>query len=447
MARTSSFSKQALVVFLSFVLHFTAFTTAYASASDLGGWTINSKIAQGSSMLINASKNVVINGANIAKTSTALIKPTVGQVSKILLRGGAGYVLSVAVEQLLGAVDWVLDPANSRISYKSAVNPGCAINSNFCKYTYDPGYSLPTAPTAEDACRSIVNYHNKRLNAVAYKYETLRAGSNVTLNGVQVPTAMCVERDIAANRTFEETMYPRSLVADDRPRDKHISIDTVAQKVIDNAETSTDDKIKTGAQTVTIGAADEALATDSATKTNVIQQLETNAKTQTNEEVKGETKPIDSAKPELGDSLSLKFPVFCSWAPTICEAAQVAISFPQTLTSWWDTSTKSITEAYELAKTKVKAVEDYFNENPQKDTDTQLDIDAVPPVDINTDINFGGSCPQSKFVPVSFAGVNTTIEFSYLWMCQLSEFLKPIVVALASYAAALIVAGIRQEND
>jgi hypothetical protein len=31
---------------------------------------------------INASKSVVINGSNVAKTSTALLRPTAGQVAK-----------------------------------------------------------------------------------------------------------------------------------------------------------------------------------------------------------------------------------------------------------------------------------------------------------------------------------------------------------------------------
>lgn len=441
--------KKSLTVILIFIFHFSCFHSAFASASDLGGWTITNKIAQGSSMLINASKNVVINGANIAKTSTALIKPTVGQVSKILLRGGAGYVLSVAVEQLLGAVDWVLDPANSRISYKTAANSGCTINPNFCKYTYDPGYSLPIAQTAYDACNAVVNFHNTRTSTTNYKYDSLKVGGSINVGGVQVPTAMCVVKDQKGNRTFEETMYPRSLVADDRPRDKHISIDTVAQKVIDNAETSTDDKIKTGAQTVTIGAADEALATDSATKTNVIQQLETNSKTQTNEEVKGETKPVDAAKPELGDALSLKFPVFCSWAPVVCEAAQIAISFPQTLTNWWDTSTKSISESWIWTKERYQAavtsISDFFKD--ESNTDTEFEFNDPTQI-TDTSISFSNQCPAPiVLADFSYHGIsqNWKMDFSQ-WCDVLSTIIKPIVIAMASLSAVLIVSGVRENG-
>lgn len=443
MARTSSFSKQALVVFLAFVLHFTAFTTAYASAADLGGWTINSKIAQGASTLINASKNVVINGSNIAKTSTALLRPAVPQVTKFILKGAGGYALSFAVEQLIGAVDWVLDPANSRIVYHE---------------TNDPQKPDPTSPvvfarlggfaTLCNRTYNVQNFASLKTDALSCFTSGGRKGdvTSVETAGQTVYVFISGDNglDAAIYNTIPNPIYDPN--AHPEKEEKFIPLDVVSQKIIDNAESS-DQEAKAGAQTVTVGAIEDALANDSATQSNARNQLETNSKTQTKENAKGDTKPKDPTSPDSGNELSLDFPVFCSWAPVVCEAAQIAISFPQTVTNWWDTSTKSITEAYELAKTKAKAVEDYFNDKPEKDTDTQLDIDAVPPVDINTDINFGGSCPAPKIVPVSFAGINTSIEFSYLWMCQLSEFLKPIVVALASYAAALIVAGIRQEND
>ena len=63
------------------------------------------------------TKKVVIDGVDYIKKGTAKITPPASSVAKVLARGGAGYALSVAVEQLLGAVDWVLDPANNRIVY------------------------------------------------------------------------------------------------------------------------------------------------------------------------------------------------------------------------------------------------------------------------------------------------------------------------------------------
>ena len=93
------------------------YTPMFANAANVGGWSLSNAVAQGASTVYDASKNVVINGKDFVKDSWVKITPTASQVSKVLARGGAGYALSVAVEQLLGAVDWVLDSENNRIIY------------------------------------------------------------------------------------------------------------------------------------------------------------------------------------------------------------------------------------------------------------------------------------------------------------------------------------------
>lgn len=42
--------------------------------------------------------------------------------------------MSVAVDELLGAVDWVLDPANNRIKYKDSSASPCATPQNCSQY-------------------------------------------------------------------------------------------------------------------------------------------------------------------------------------------------------------------------------------------------------------------------------------------------------------------------
>ena len=111
-----------------------------ALAAGLGGWTMSNPVPQGASVLYNGAKNVLINGKNVAKTSTALITPTATQVAKVLARGGAGYALSVAVQQLLGAVDWVLDPANNQIVYTDPNAP-----SSNSQYLYSNTSNLSSA--------------------------------------------------------------------------------------------------------------------------------------------------------------------------------------------------------------------------------------------------------------------------------------------------------------
>jgi hypothetical protein len=57
-----------------------------------------------------SNKTAIINGANVLKTSTAKITPNATQVAKVLKGGVAGYALSIAVEQIIGAdYSWWID--------------------------------------------------------------------------------------------------------------------------------------------------------------------------------------------------------------------------------------------------------------------------------------------------------------------------------------------------
>jgi len=181
----------------------------------------------------------------------------------------------------------------------------------------------------------------------------------------------------------------------------------------------------------------------------VILLLEANSKTATDETATGEAVPKDPTAPDAAKptDISLEFPVFCGWAPTVCEAAQVIISFPLTLSDWWETSkSKAESWASSISESWAKLKEEYANK-PKENTDTQLDIPDPQAPDINTDISFGGQCPAPRTIPVSFAGISTSIEFSFQWLCEIASIAKPVVISVSAFSAALIVAGIRGEDD
>jgi len=90
--------------------------------------------------------------------------------------------------------------------------------------------------------------------------------------------------------------------------------------------------------------------------------------------------------------------------------------------------------------------EEYANK-PKENTDTQLDIPAPPAPDVNTDIAFGGQCPATRSVLVSFAGISTSIDISFQWLCEIALIAKPVVISVSAFGAALIVAGVRGEDD
>ena len=104
-----------LILFIAITPNFIFMQSA--RAATVGGWNLSNPVVQGASTVYDATKNVLINGKDFIKNSSVKITPTASQVAKVLRGGAAGYALSVAVEQLLGAVDWVLDPANNQIVY------------------------------------------------------------------------------------------------------------------------------------------------------------------------------------------------------------------------------------------------------------------------------------------------------------------------------------------
>lgn len=89
---------------------------AMSTVAPLQGWSITQSFVEGASTLINAIKDTKVSGA--------LVTPNANQVAEVLRGGAAGIALSVAIDQLLGAVDWVMDPANNQIKYKVPIADG-----------------------------------------------------------------------------------------------------------------------------------------------------------------------------------------------------------------------------------------------------------------------------------------------------------------------------------
>ncbi|AWA47941.1 hypothetical protein CDG57_16355 [Acinetobacter junii] len=426
MGRITSFSKQVIVFFLV-----TALIIRPTFAANVGGWTLGGGIAQGASVVYDATKNVIINGKNFIKESSVKITPNPSQVAKVLAKGVAGYALSVAVEQILGSVDWVLDPANNRIIYyENPVASQASCNQILDASGMGSQWQKDSGVTSI-SCAAITydKTSNVSCSKITYTYKD-SSGELKTNNAGN----FCVSGELV-----------------NEEEEKYLPLDVVASKVISNANAG-----DSTAQVATTAAAADIVAEaekDDAKARPIASQAEANATTKPADaaqaenanEAQGETKP-NTQNPEVTD-ISLEFPVFCNWAPTVCEAAQVVISFPQTLTEWWETG-KSKAEEWSTSISEAwSKVKEEYNEKPKEDTDTQLDIPDQSPPDINTDISFGGSCPASRSVPVSFAGIHTEIEFSFQWFCEVASIAKPVVISISAFAAALIVAGVRTEDD
>lgn len=117
-------------------------------------------------------------------------------------------------------------------------------------------------------------------------------------------------------------------------------------------------------------------------------------------------------------SFSLDFPVFCTWANTVCESV-------------------------DFIKEKVGELSDYLKPEPQQDT--HLDFPTDTPVNINTDIKFNGQCPAPITYDFNYGGKAQSFGIKdFTPFCSmLNDIFKPIVIAISSFVAVLIVAGVR----
>ena len=410
--------KTFIKIFLSFAIAISPiFLINSANAATIGGWSISELIADGASTIAKGTKQVIIDGKEYIKKGTAKITPTASQVSKVLSRGVAGYALSVAVEQLLGAVDWVLDPANNQIKYKEVAGQG-----RYCFYVGNGG-GMPARTvcgTASDVCDAIARSNGQT------SYSLVQTGT--TPNG---PVYKCGSSWVLGPEAVQD--------------EKTLPLDVVAEQVISNAESG-----DSNAQVATTAAAQDIIndAQQDETKARpIVQQLEASASTENADSAAqdaandaiGESKP-DKANPQA-TNIKLTFPVFCGWAPLVCQAAQTVISFPQTLTGWYmETKTK----AEQWASSIADAYRDFMKNDELPAEDTKVDITELPTPELQENaISWGASCPADVSIPISMQGVSSTLVFSWSPWCQLLSIIKPAIVASAYIGAAFIVLGLR----
>lgn len=418
--------KKFLTVLLTFTLYFNLITQA--NAASLGGWSLGSPVASGASAIVNGTKEIILNGASKIARGTAKITPNASQVANVLKRGAAGYALSVAVEQLLGAVDWVLDPANNQIRYTV---PDVTCNSNSCTYSID---GLPSAySTAAAAC-------NAYARSLEKNGKTVRDSKYIVDNAMPGSPGYCTGRIYLDGAFIQDyAIRVNQAASDAKEEEKTLPLDVVAQQVISNAaagDVSAQQAITAAAQDV-INEAEN----DSAKAAPIIQQLEASKAIEAENTATGE-QTQNPANPNV-TNIKLEFPAFCGWAPLVCEAAQTVISFPITLTSWWNTANqKADSWANSISQSWAEAKEWATSE---KNEDTELDIPDQEQPDIDTDIAFGGMCPDDRQAEINMGVGVIKMPISYEPICTTVSTAKPVLIFVGFFVAALIIGGVKTE--
>lgn len=413
--------KKICVFLLSLSICFTP-SLVFASSS-VDGWSMGSGISKGASTVYEATKSVVIDGKNFIKKGTATVLPTANDVAKTLAKGAGGYALVFAVEELLGAVDWVLDPANNQIIYTDPVE-----KTHQYLYVNNPDFNSAVVKHTDltTYCKAIIAYVNS-------KSQTNYTFSRVSGTGF---TAECFHFD-GGSRDYPITIYyvlNPAYNPDDTDEKKTIPLTEVASRVISNADSGNAD-----AQAVTRTSADavvqDAVNDKTGTKARPItQQLEQSA-TRTQEDAEAQaqadtatgTQTQNPDKPNVTD-LALEFPAFCGWAPIVCEAAQVAIRFPTTVSDW-------VTEAKEWVK-----------EEPETDNDdNEIEVEVPEEFDMSVfskdRFSVSKQCPVPEQHTLNVSGMSVNFSFDLTPVCQVLEFARPALIACSYLYAAYIVIG------
>lgn len=381
-----------------------------ANASTLAGgsgWRVASTVANGVGVTVNGAKDVIVNGAKKTMTGVANVTPTAGQVGKFMGKNLGAAAVVGAMDLLLDGVDYVMDPVNNSINYKP---------KNFANLV-----GTGKAGTVQGATYT---FASAEATYISYMKSTY---------GFPYPSWMASQVRCVTTNAFISCWVPNTYVVlanldstitnDQR---KSISLANIGSQVINQAQ----EEVKTGnpavpiATPVTQAAATAVVgeaATDQTQARPITSELDKSAAIPTDETAVGEIAP-PTTNPDTGEvkpgSISLDFPVFCSWAPSMCVLA--------------DKVQEAITDAREWVK-------------ESETTDTELDIPEQEQQETDTNITFNGSCPAKiTLVNFNYHGNQQNWEVDFTdWCSAVTTYIKPIVISMGAFSAVLIVSGVR----
>lgn len=436
MGRTTSFGKQALKMLICFCLVYTPF---FANAGAAEKWEIVENVYDQSKNTVNVTaKKITQQAANSAvyKVQVPVNPGKLGSTIKMMLKGG---VAVGAITALVEGVGWVIEDGQILKRKDIEVLPPDA------EY-YWPSYDKKFA-TATEAFNYWASKELYRVSITKTSVSLENSGNTAfftyTYYTKPVLPDSKLQTDVAGfNRlknpdylpTYKPVLVPVS--------DQELGNETLGNGTEPASRTTPADDLITSAYSPNNPVSDAPAPQE----TN--KALE-NANPQPEKEPEGSSETEKEKDPETGEetgkeTTKFTWPNACDWFPAACDFFKVQKQ---------DNKDLKENQKQDLAQNKTffEKVSDWFDwtkEGPdQSDKNTELDIPDPQAPDINTDISFGGQCPAPRTMPVSFAGISTSIEFSFQWLCEIALIAKPVVISVSAFSAALIVAGIRGEDD
>lgn len=422
--------KKILLVYISIVLTFAPSTVFAVSA---GGWAFSS---------FDVATSVVTALKNGASASVAVAKSPISQkIGKGILGGViAGAALPLAISQITGiamsAVDWVFDPANNAIKWTAKPGSGVGV------YV---GVDYPaSANNVTDMCNQMWQAYYSNFGGWVFTFDRYE------LEGTDV---YCY---------FKNGEYGRRLDGKFRGSGS-IPIPTVSDKIYDNAKTDSDsrsvvnDAVK---EYVNAGSADTAL--DNA-KTDVDATHGCGTGTHWSGAACVADTPTTPDTPfdpsGIIDAIKSVFDAVMSLPDVINNALDTLLN---DIKDFFQPVIDLVTDFFQWVKDtatdwkddfvdEYKAFRDWVKSDPDPQTDSKPDINDTQPTKSAQDfdsnyINFGGQCPSFSPTTISVGIVAVPISFNAQPLCDFAILCRPIILALAYFAAMAIVANaIRSE--
>lgn len=387
---------------LSLVMVFAPAVAANA-ATSVGGWTALDTITAGATNTINAVKGAGATGMRSAVTVAA----SASKVGKHLIKGGGSVALAYAMVELAdGAIDWVLDPANNAVKYKDPAIGG--------------GNDGSVAGTVYRASwrTDQTDWHSSRTAACLYTMSLLvdiLPDDNWQFVGITGSTCKYTRVSGAYQLPLiDKQGVPEGAGVGSGDGYKYIPIDTVAAKVIANAEAGhapSQEAVKaTALEGFAAGEHDAALDAAAVPDTGV----------------ENPTDPTDPPK----DPAAPFDPAGIISAINALKALLAGIL------------------------SSITGLSDIFNSDPppektQKETD--VPIDDLPPTkgasefDINY-INFGGQCPVLPSFNIGIGGASSALTFDMTPLCDMAVKIRPAVIAIAYFIGLGVIASAIRET-
>ncbi|OTU75446.1 hypothetical protein B4R90_11065 [Acinetobacter baumannii] len=389
------------------------------------GWSVTKRLVQGATTFYDGAKNVVLNGKNYAATGTAAITPTASQVSKMIVRTGAVLAVDLAIKALIGAVDYTMDPANNRVIYHPVSNSP----DSSMKYLYQSWASRVIYTTWEQACDypSTVSASNSFYGAV---FSHLQADNGSRSRTCYYKLKSGSVTSMGASTMIDNPAYDPN--AEPNREEKYLPYDAVASQIISDATSENADS-----KAYVSSVADTALEDEQrqiVPATDITNQLNNSQAIPTSNTAQGQAvpqaNPDDPTAPKAPPTdITINFPVFCDWAPSVCQAANAAINFPKLFVEKfqkWDDWLNRETKPYTADETKI-------------DTEDKRTFDFS--VFNANRFSVDDKCPTPEPQTISVLGVTTSFSLSLQPVCSILELAKPALIACSYIYAAYIVIG------